>query len=854
MKAPSPPERRTLGWLQHWVHLVLLAVFVVIVVVRGLTLWWRHADSLEDGREHAEALAHILSEHLAGTIAGLDAALVQLSVHSTQVGGPRAPASAWDPVLRATLAALPGVGSISVLDDGGIITHSTLASIVGQSRGDRFLFQRLLRDPNSDLVADTPMRSLASGKSFLPLGRRLRSADGAFAGSIVVTFEPERLRAFYRSVDVGKSGIIWVLHPAGSILFEEPSAGNPMGKEAAGSPILAAYAAHPGGGYVRGPIGSSRESYETAYRTVGKPPLIMAVSLADSDVLADWWREVWIATIVNVLIAIVLLIGAVRLQREIKKRARSDAALVEKVDDLQQAIGERDEAYAALSAGQARFQAIMDHAPLVVFLQDLEGRYVFVNRAFETYAGVKVLDALGKRRSEIMPAAEAAQHDAYDREVVERREPIQREITVTLPAGKRTALTVRFPIFDRGGTLTSVGIVAIDISERRNMEAQLVQAQKMEAIGQLTGGIAHDFNNLLTAILINADILLQQLESDENLRPLAQVTLEAAERGAALTSRLLAFSRRQMLEARTVDINGLLHGMEQLLRRSLGEHVAVVLRLADNAPAARVDPHQLETAVLNLAVNARDAMAGGGTLTIETASVTLDEHYARENVEVKPGDYVMIAVSDTGAGMEPDVAARAFEPFFTTKGVGKGTGLGLSMVYGFVKQSEGHVKIYSERGVGTALKLYLPRAETPVAPIAARAPAGALPTGKEMILLVEDDRLVRINTEAQLLALGYTVVTAENAAEAVDKIVEGLRPDLLFTDVVMPGKINGFELAKMLRGWLPDLKALFMSGYTQGATTLPDGTPVSAAHFLGKPFRRAELAAKIREVLGEPVA
>jgi CheY-like chemotaxis protein len=176
------------------------------------------------------------------------------------------------------------------------------------------------------------------------------------------------------------------------------------------------------------------------------------------------------------------------------------------------------------------------------------------------------------------------------------------------------------------------------------------------------------------------------------------------------------------------------------------------------------------------------------------------------------------------------------------------------MVYGFVKQSEGHVKIYSEHGVGTALKIYLPRAETPAVPVAVRAPAGALPTGKEMILLVEDDRLVRINTEAQLLALGYTVITAENAAEAVDKIVEGLRPDLLFTDIVMPGKINGFELAKMLRGWLPDLKALFMSGYTQGATMLPDGTPVSPAHFLGKPFRRAELAAKIRGALGEPVA
>jgi PAS domain S-box-containing protein len=517
---------------------------------------------------------------------------------------------------------------------------------------------------------------------------------------------------------------------------------------------------------------------------------------------------------------------------------------------LQRTVSERDEAYAALSATQARFQAIMDHAPLVVFVVDLEGRYTFVNHAFESYSGLAAAAVLGKRRSEVLPS-EAAGHDAYDREVIERRVPVQRQVEITLPAGKRTALAVRFPIFDGAGALTSMGAVVIDVTERRQMEAQLAQAQKMEAIGQLTGGIAHDFNNLLTAILINADLLMQQLQGNELLHPLAQVTLEAAERGASLTSRLLAFSRRQMLEARTVDINGLVRGMEQLLRRTLGENVVVVLRLALDARAARVDPHQLETALLNLAVNARDAMAAGGTLTIETANASLDESYAQDNIDVKPGDYVMVAVSDTGAGMAPEVAARVFEPFFTTKDVGKGTGLGLSMVYGFVKQSEGHVKIYSERGVGTSVKLYLPQASTTALPAAVRAPAGALPTGTETILLVEDDRLVRTNTEAQLNALGYTVVTAESAAEALDRIVDGLRPDLLFTDVVMPGKVNGFELAAQIRGWLPELKALFMSGYTQGATTLPDGTPVAAAHFLGKPFRRAELAAKIRAALGE---
>jgi CheY-like chemotaxis protein len=343
--------------------------------------------------------------------------------------------------------------------------------------------------------------------------------------------------------------------------------------------------------------------------------------------------------------------------------------------------------------------------------------------------------------------------------------------------------------------------------------------------------------------------------TDDKLRPLAEATRMAAERGADLTKRLLAFGRRQTLEPRPTDVNDLVVGMEQLMRRTLGEHIAIDIRAAPEVWPATVDPGQLEAAVVNLALNARDAMPQGGRITIETGNVELDEGYATQNADVGPGDYIMIAVSDNGTGMTADVLGRAFEPFFTTKEVGRGTGLGLSMVYGFVKQSGGHARIYSELGVGTVVRLYLPRSDVPAAATAIRQrPAGELPTGGETILLVEDDPLVRKHTQTQLLALGYRVVAAENAVEALDRANEGTMPDLLFTDIVMPGPMNGRELAEQLRERWPGLKVLYTSGFSHGMLDMPLGGQAPPKHLLGKPFRRRDLATKVREVLDEAAA
>ncbi|MBC2769223.1 hybrid sensor histidine kinase/response regulator [Pusillimonas minor] len=387
-----------------------------------------------------------------------------------------------------------------------------------------------------------------------------------------------------------------------------------------------------------------------------------------------------------------------------------------------------------------------------------------------------------------------------------------------------------------------------DVTERREMAERLNQSQKMEAIGQLTGGIAHDFNNLLTVILGNAELLKESLDDQPSLRLFAEMSASAAERGAELTNRLLAFARRQALEPKVIDTNKLVSGIEGLLRRALNEDIDIELVRGGGVWPAEVDPSQLESAILNMAINARDAMPGGGKLTIETANARLDDAYAESHPDVKPGQYVMISVSDTGTGMPAEVIAKAFEPFYTTKPAGKGSGLGLSMVYGFVKQSGGHIKIYSEIGEGTTIRLYFPRAN-PTGIDDAFEPARAVVPGHEHILVVEDDDLVRTHVVTQLKGLGYRVTEAASGQVALDLIKRHNDIDLLFTDVVMPGGMNGRQLADQAMALRPQLKVLYTSGYTENAI-VHHGRLDQGVHLLAKPYRRSDLAAKLRKALG----
>jgi signal transduction histidine kinase/CheY-like chemotaxis protein len=387
------------------------------------------------------------------------------------------------------------------------------------------------------------------------------------------------------------------------------------------------------------------------------------------------------------------------------------------------------------------------------------------------------------------------------------------------------------------------------VTRREEVEGQLRQSQKMQALGELTGGIAHDFNNMLGVIIGAHDLILRRIRrGDFGIERFVEAAANAAERAATLTQRLLAFARQQPLAPQPIDANKMIAGMSELLRSTLGEQVKIETAMAGGLWTINADAQQLESAVLNVSINARDAMPEGGMLTIETANAYLDDTYCRENPEIEPGQFVLIAVTDTGSGMTPETAARAFDPFFTTKPAGKGTGLGLSQVYGFVKQSHGHIKIYSEVGAGTTVKIYLPRltvAAQQVRPVAVQP----MRTGdrSEIILVVEDDSLMRRLASEALYDLGYTVFDSDNAGDALAILDREPSVKLLFTDVVMPD-INGKKLAEEAQRRHPGLKVLFTTGYTANAV-VHGGVLDAGVNFLSKPFTIGQLAAKIRAVL-----
>jgi PAS domain S-box-containing protein len=412
----------------------------------------------------------------------------------------------------------------------------------------------------------------------------------------------------------------------------------------------------------------------------------------------------------------------------------------------------------------------------------------------------------------------------------------------------------RVPVLIGGASLESdpaqgVSFV-LDLTQQRKIEEQLRQGQKLQALGQLTGGVAHDFNNLLMIIMGNAEMLTAKLEGDPRLLEMAELISASAKRAAELTARLLAFARRQPLRPAALDVNRLVAGMDGMLRRTLGESVRIELVQGAGLWSAMVDSTALETAILNLAVNARDAMPNGGCLTIATANTHIDETYARVHNEVRPGQYVAVSITDNGTGMSPEVAKQAFEPFFTTKNVGKGSGLGLSMVYGFIKQSRGHVSLYSEPDKGTTVRMYLPRAITGTEQPAARDDGMVpLPQGTERVLLVEDDDLVRSYSESQLRQLGYAVVAVNDGQSALQALKRDTF-DLLFTDVVLPGGLNGRQLADQACKLHPQLRVLYTSGYTADAI-VHDGRLDPGVNMISKPYRQQDLAFKLRRVLSE---
>ena len=502
----------------------------------------------------------------------------------------------------------------------------------------------------------------------------------------------------------------------------------------------------------------------------------------------------------------------------------------------------------AMLDANARLAAIVENSDDAIIGKNLDGTVTSWNAAAERLFGYSAAEMIGEPVARLMPTAREHEMAAIlDR--IRRGELVNHFETERLAKDGRVlriSLSVS-PIRDSTGRIVGASKVARDITEQKDLEERLRQSQKMEAVGQLAGGIAHDFNNLLTVINGYAALLEQQLDPGEPLRQQAHAIADAGRRAAALTQQLLAFSRRQVLAARVLDLNAVIARAEPLLRRLVRENIRISTRLDPRLRSTEADPHRLEQVLMNLVVNASDAMPAGGQLTVETANIELDEQYTGQRPEVKPGSYVMMAVSDTGHGMDPAVQSRIFEPFFTTKAPGQGTGLGLSTAWGIVRQTGGHIGCYSQPGLGTTFRVYLPASEgPPVREAKAEYSAGA--RGHETILLVEDDAALRQYAATVLRDLGYAVLEAGSGTEGLAIGANPANPiDLLITDLVMPG-IGGRELAEALRRTAPRMRVLYISGYAEHAIT-GHGMLSPGLSFLSKPFSPARLADKVRETL-----
>ncbi|QFU15284.1 response regulator [Microvirga thermotolerans] len=499
-----------------------------------------------------------------------------------------------------------------------------------------------------------------------------------------------------------------------------------------------------------------------------------------------------------------------------------------------------------LNTERALLRGLMESIGERISFKDLEGRFVRVNSSKAASLGLSVEACLGRMESEFVLPDRAAAIAEAERRAIEARSPVEQIEERQGPDGApQWFFVTQIPILDPSGTVTALATIERDITERKMMETRLRQADKMQALGTLAGGVAHDFNNLLMAVLGSLDLASRRAPDDPRLNRLLKNAIYAAERGASLTQRLLSFSRQRDLRLQTVDINRVIGDMNDLLMRTLGGVIRVEKNLADDLWMAMVDPDQLELAVLNLCINARDAMSENGTLTLSTRNRTVAEG---EIPDLDPGDYVVISVADTGSGIPPDILNRVLEPFFTTKEVGKGTGLGLPMAYGLARQSGGTVTIESTVGVGTTVELYLSRTAAGPSEADSEEVSTTEPSRKVRILLVDDDPDVRAVTAAYLNEMGHRVVEASDGVAGIDILRADDQIDLLIADFAMPG-MTGLELATQARQVRSDLGVLLITGYAD-PERVPEGYPM-----LHKPFNRSELASKVIEavrIAGKP--
>ena len=815
--------------LRKWVIRIPTSLIILITLLQLLNLSIRHRDAINATRSRAAELSRLLAEDMRGSIIAVDGSLKQIALLNNNLGGPNASTADWQPVLQTAIAGLSFVGSITITDTNGVIRQSTIPDLVGQPRGDHFLFEQLSSNPDAGLIADTPFISPRNNQIIIPLGRRLTAKDGSFQGIAVATFIPGTFRDFYKTIDIGQDGVIWIVHSTGLVLFRQPQQGEAVKNTTA--PFFSEISKSDSG-ILAASLETGGADYITAWDSLGQPQMKMVVSLGLQTPIGLWRRNASIVIFVSGLIITVLAGAAWQLSRQLDARITAERALLHRDEEL-------IEAQRIAGIGSARFSLPEMIAQVSSQFCSLLG----LNTVKSEITLDGVISALAENdRPRLRAAIESCikSGERYQIEVKTKQERGREKIL--LAEGGLTEAT----------TEQGASILAIfqDVTEHRLAEQRSSQSERLAAVGRFTGGVAHDFNNLLTAIIGYSEILRSRFSEDEPARAEVEEIVKAGQRAADLTRQLLAFSRKQVLQPKILDLNSIIGDIEKMLQRLIGEDIQLITKMAQPLGMVKADPGQIEQVLMNLAVNARDAMPEGGKLIIETASIELDENYAQTHANVQPGQYVMLAVSDTGGGMDKDTLAHIFEPFFTTKEQGKGTGLGLATVYGIVRQSGGHIWVYSELGRGTTFKIHLPCTDERARTVESSASVGKQFEQSVTVLLVEDEESVRKLAQRILEINGIVVLEAGSAEEALNLYQQhNGQIDLLITDVIMPGS-SGRELSDRLRAQTSDLKVLFMSGYTDDAI-VHLGILEAKVPFVQKPFTPDTLINKVAEVLGK---
>ena len=822
------------GMDRRWTpRIIVLSGLVLAILCDGFVAHMLSVNYWETYRATEAAngdLARALEEYMLRNMQGVD---LLLGTTIDALEQKPFPLSAGNPALinelKHRVAPYPAAKTIVVLDaDGNILGDNMGNGGPGREANfaDRAYYKVQRDDPAHGLFIDVPLIARVRPQGlFIAVSRAFLSPDRRFGGVVFVALDYNNLRQFFLSLNVGQLGTVTLYRDDGTILLRAPNADEFAGRNVRSNLLFTRYLPQAPSGSFRGSGITDGTSRSISYRRVAGLPLVVTVARDPVEFLAGWKNNALYYSLVAAGLNLLIAGFGLVLARQWRLRANSEQALR---DNLEQ------------------HQLVTENVPALIVHVGADGHIRYANRvALEWYAQPSA-DAIRTRKIDdfIDPLRLGEWRLKIEAALAGRT--TRGEEKAAFPDGcERWCETIRVPDCGHDGTVRGYFVLSVDITERKRVEDELRQAQKIEAIGQLAGGIAHDSNNMLAATLGNLDLLLDALPAaDVSRRSLAERAIEAAERVADLNRRLLAFARKQTLRPQITDVNQLVSGMTTILQRTLGETIEIEVAQDPMLWRCLIDPTQLQNALLNLAINARDAMAGSGRLTITTANAVLDQPLDDGDERIVPGDYVTIAVSDMGAGMPPEIARRAFEPFFTTKEVGKGSGLGLSMVYGFARQSEGTVVISSRVAHGTRVTLYLPSAG-PAATDRPRAEAPRLPrqgTG-ERILVVEDNPLVGAMASSMLSSMGYSPVVVINASSAIAELE---RPDpisLLLTDILMPGGMTGFDLARQARRRWPDLPILFMSGFAD-PSLVPDDFRTNTK-LLAKPFRLGQLSEAI---------